>query len=221
MKKLLTVVLLAAAGFAAWQYPSWNAARQQLVIAEERVDAVVADGTNALRLDDLPQLRRLPRNIGEAENLVYLYARGTNIGDISGIETLGQLQQLDLNFTRITDLGPLSGLPALRLIYMQGTWVEDLSPLVTLPSLEILDIGQTQLATLEPVTRIAPLRKINFYKSYALDGSNAYYQTLVAQIPEISGGNSYRQNYRPGWQYLATVRFSRLKDMLGLSNTDA
>lgn len=211
---MLLVIL--AAGLSAWQFPSWNAARLQLNVAEQRVDEMIAKGINHLSFSDLTELRRLPPNIRQAKRLVYLTLRDTNIRDLSGLEGLPELQNLDLNHTQVSDLRPLSGLPSLRLLYLHNTWVEDLTPLQTLPALQRLDIGQTQITTLEPVTRIPQLIWLNLYRSYALDGSSGHFQVLEQRIPELSGGSSYRQGYRPGLQYQMMVRYWRVRERLGV-----
>lgn len=218
MKRLLIILLIAVAGFAVWQFPSWNAARAQLEIAEQRVDQIIADGSTTLDLTDLVELRRLPSNIENATKLVYLRLRGTHVSDISGVENLRNLQDVDLNQTRVTELTPLEGHPSLRVLYLHETWVEDLGVLASLPALERLDIGKTQVASLEPVTRIANLNWLNLHGSYALDGSTQFFETLAARMPDLSGGNSYRQGYRPDWQYQMTVRLRRLKERLGIAS---
>ena len=174
MKRFLMLVAILVAGFSIWQFPSWNAARLQLNVAEARVDEMITKGINHLSFSDLTDLRRLPPNISKAKGLVYLTLRDTNIRDLSGLEGLPELQNLDLNHTQVSDLTPLSGLPSLRLLYLHKTWVEDLTPLQSLPALQRLDIGQTQIATLEPVTRIPQLIWLNLYRSYALDGSTGH-----------------------------------------------
>ncbi|MEP5760870.1 MAG: leucine-rich repeat domain-containing protein [Litoreibacter sp.] len=217
MKHIIYFVVLAGVAFGIWQYPSWQVARAQLAEAEKRVIDVIAKGTNNLDFDDLRELRRLPANINEVPNLVYLSMRETNVSDLTGLEGNSTLEQLDLNGTRIADLTPLEALPELRLVYLHDTWVKDVSPLTTLPSLERLDIGNTQIDTLLPVTRMEKLNWLNLYKSHALDGSGDHFTVLEdAPFLELAGGSAYRQDYRPGWLYNVTLRFSRLKEQLGL-----
>lgn len=221
MKRFLIALLVAATGFTIWQFPSWNVARQQLAIAEQRVEAAIAEGMISLSFKDLTELRHLPSNIKDAKRLEYLTLNGTNISKIAGIESLSNLKQLNLNFTRVADLTPLTGLPKLRLIYLHGTWVEDLTPLASLPSLEQLDIGKTQSNSLEPVTRIVQLNWLNLYKAYALDGSTEYYSVLAARLTDLTGGSSFQKGYRPDWLYQTKVRYWRLKERLGLENNSA
>jgi hypothetical protein len=217
MRNTIIVVLFAILAFVASQYPSWESARTQLVIAEERVREVIVAGTNNIDLSDLSALRRLPNNIGDIPNLKYLTVRETNLRDLSGIEGIKTLQQLDLNETQVSDLMPLAGLPNLRLIYLHDTWVEDVGLLTTLPSLERLDIGKTQIASLEPLTRIENLRWLNLHRSHALDGSHDHLAIFEQKVfLELSGGSAYRQNYRPGWQYNVTLRLDRFRERLGL-----
>lgn len=217
MRNIIIVTFLAILAVGALQYPSWQLARTQLVIAEERVREVIAAGTNNISLNDLAALRRLPANISEIPNLVYLSARETNLRDLSGVEGIDTLQQLDINVTQVSDLTPLSGLPNLRLVYLYDTWIEDVDLLTTLPALVRLDIGKTQIASLEPLTRIESLRWLNLHRSHALDGSRDHLAILEENtFLELSGGSAYRQNYRPGWQYNVTRRFARFRERLGL-----
>lgn len=215
MKRFFVLILVVSGGFAAWQAPAWNKARQQLAVAEARVAEIAGKGPNSLDLTDLQALRRLPRNIGEAD-LVNLTLRGTDIEDISGVEALPNLERLDMNLTRVRDLTPLANHPSLELVYMHGVWARDLSPLATIPTLERLDIGRTQVATLEPVTRIPRLNWLNLHQGYALDGSSQYYQVLAERLPELSGGRAYREGYRPDWIYQSKVRYWRLREWLGV-----
>ena len=216
MKRLIALILILAAGFTAWQFPAWNAARQALASAEARVAEMAQAPRNSLDLTDLPALRRLPANIGELPGLKYLQLRGTDVADISGVDALTRLEQLDMNFTRVRDLTPLLDHPSLKQIYMQGTWAADLSPLATIPTLHRLDIGQTQVATLEPVTRIEGLTWLNLHRGYAVDGSSGHYRTLADRLPNLSGGRAYREGYKPDWIYQTRVRYWRLREWLGV-----
>ncbi len=215
MKHFMTLLTVAAVGFAFWQYPAWRVSQQQLTLAEDRVEAMIAEGINHVTFSDLTELRRLPSNIRNAERLEYLNLSKTSVYNLSGIEGLTKLKQLNANQTRVMDLQPLSGLPNLRLVYLHGTWAEDLTPLTTLPALEQLDIGKMQIASLEPVTQIAGLNWLNLHRSYALDGSTKYFRKLEGRVHDLSGGNSYRQGYRPGEQYQWMVTYWRWKARLG------
>jgi internalin A len=217
MRNIIIAALLAIFALGASQYPSWQLARTQLVIAEERVREVIASGTNNINLNDLAALRRLPANIDKIPNLKYLRARETNLRDLSGLEGIDTLQELDLNLTQVSDLTPLSGLPNLRLVYLHDTWIKDVDPLTTLPALERLDIGKTQIGSLEPLTRIESLQWLNLNRSHALDGSRDHLEILEEMVfLELSGGSAYRQDYHPDWRYSVKLRLDRLKERLGL-----
>lgn len=216
MRNIILVAIFAFLAIGALQYPSWQSSRAQLAVAEERVREVISAGTNNVSFSDLPELRKLPANIGDIPNLVSLSASETNLKVLSGIEGIITLQRLHLNMTQVSNLTPLTGLPDLRLIDLHDTWVEDLGPLTTLPSLERLDIGKTQVASLAPLTRIENLQWLNLYRSHALDGSQDHLNTLAQNTHlTVSGGSAYQQNYRPGWQYNIMLRFNRLKEWLG------
>jgi hypothetical protein len=217
MRNIILVAIFTFLAIGALLYPSWQSSQAQLAIAEERVREVVSAGTNNISFDDLAELRRLPANIGDISNLVYLSASETNLKALSGIEGITTLQQLDLNMTQVSDLTPLTGLPNLRLIYLYETWVADLEPLTTLPSLERLDIGKTQIASLAPLTRIENLRSLNLHRSHALDGSRDYLESLAENpLLDLSGGSAYQENYRPGWQYNMMLRFNRFRERFGI-----
>ena len=195
MKYTLTLLVLILLTLAGLLYPSWQKSLQQLAIAEQRTDEVIARGISSLNFSDLPEMRRLPDNIGDVTNLTIL----------------------DLNGTRVTDLTPLAGLRDLELLYLHDTWITDLSPLAALPSLARLDVGKTQIETLQPVTQLKSLTWLNLHSSHALDGSQAHFRTLEARpLLDVFGGNSYRANYQPDWRYNAMLRFSRLREQLGL-----
>lgn len=195
MKYTFALFLLIALTLSGLMYPSWQKSLEQLAIAEQRTDEVIARGTNSLDFSDLAEMRRLPDNIGDLTNLTIL----------------------DLNGTRVTDLKPLAGLRDLELLYLHDTWITDLSPLAALPSLARLDIGKTQIETLQPVTQLNSLTWLNLHSSHALDGSQAYFRILEARpLLDVFGGNSYRANYQPDWRYNAMLRFSRLREQLSL-----
>ncbi|MEW2915949.1 leucine-rich repeat domain-containing protein [Ruegeria sp. ANG10] len=217
MRKIVLPLVVASAAFAAWQYKLMRTANQQLVVAEQRVTDAISAGTNNLNFSDLVELRKLPVNIGDVPNLKYLNARGTSLSDLTGLEGNATLEHLDVNMTRVSDLKPLQGLPNLKLVYLHDTRVSDVSPIATIPSLERLDIGTTQIDTLRPVTQIESLAWLNLHNSHALDGSREHFAILEGRpFLELSGGSAYRQDYRPGWQYNAMQRLSRLREELGL-----
>ena len=95
------------------------------------------------RLEDIaPLLERLDRGetLFEEEQAELAAIRRLNLGEWEGelphsIRTLTALESLDLSFSKVSNLAPLSGLTALEKLFLDGTQVNDLTPLIGLTAL--------------------------------------------------------------------------------------
>jgi len=87
---------------------------------------------------------------------------GKSIVDISGLEALTGVTDLNLGRNCITDLGPLSGLNGLQRLSLPANRVEDLTPLSGLTGLQYLDLNENKvIADLEPIAGLFALRELH------------------------------------------------------------
>ncbi|MEL6586772.1 MAG: leucine-rich repeat domain-containing protein, partial [Pseudomonadota bacterium] len=82
----------------------------------------------------------LPEGIADLHSLQTLNLDGTKVTDLGALSGLHSLQYLNLIATKVTDLGPLSGLHSMGYLYLNHTQVTDLAPLAGLHSLRTLDL---------------------------------------------------------------------------------
>ena len=81
--------------------------------------------------------------------------------DALPIERLTNLEELNLEGTKIADLTPLHTLHNLRYLNIKNTKVTDLTPLEDLTSLQEINMGNTNISKLEPLCGLPNLLKIN------------------------------------------------------------
>lgn len=74
-----------------------------------------------------------------------------SIFDLSSIEGLGRIRELNLNETRICDINPCSGMPLLENLFIMETQVSDLSPLFGARRLQQLNIAFTRVNSFLPI----------------------------------------------------------------------
>lgn len=77
-----------------------------------------------------------------------------------GIGQLNALRRLDLEWTRVTDLGPIAGLTNLTHLWLENTPTSDLRPLSRLAELEVLLLGGTRVSDLAPLSNLTSLIEI-------------------------------------------------------------
>ncbi|MCX7381396.1 MAG: hypothetical protein NT133_08270, partial [Alphaproteobacteria bacterium] len=79
-------------------------------------------------------------------NLERLDADRTKVSDLSALQGLTQLRELFLSGTSVSDLSPLQGLTQLRELSLDGTSVSDLSALQGLTQLQRLYLDRTSVS---------------------------------------------------------------------------
>lgn len=84
-----------------------------------------------------------------------------NFIDALPIERLTNLEELNLENTKIADLTPLHTLHNLRYLNISNTKVYNLKPLENLASLQEINMGNTNVSSLEPLCNLSNLVKIN------------------------------------------------------------
>ncbi len=71
----------------------------------------------------------------------------TDLIHLDGLETLCNLSTLDLMFSSVTGVEPLSACTNLGVLYINSTKVRDLTPLSTLLKLKVFDISYLDLTS--------------------------------------------------------------------------
>ncbi len=121
---------------------------------------------------DLSVLRKCPR-------LTIVEIPEQNVRSIEGLEDHQNLHTIDLSFTRVADLTPLTGLPGLAILRLRHTRVTDLAPLASIPTLQELDIAHT------PVADISALRHHPSLTTLDLRATRVTDLSVLAEMPAL------------------------------------
>ena len=105
--------------------------------------------------------------------------RGAQVSDLGPLSGLRALRQLGLGGTAVSDLGPLSNLTSLERLFLDGTGVSDLGPLSSLAALESLYLDGTQVSDLTPLTNLTELKTLD------LDGTGVSDLGPVVNLPAL------------------------------------
>ena len=87
----------------------------------------------------------------------WLSASGDSIGVLTGLEYATNLEDLRLSSNEISDLWPISQLPALATLYVWDNEISDLSPLAGLLSLGDLWLQRNQISDISPLSGLTNL----------------------------------------------------------------
>lgn len=115
---------------------------------------------------DTTQLDLTEKNIGDLSplsrltNLENLYLRGNPVSDLSPLAGLTSLRTLDLFATQASDLTPLEGLTGLTTLFLDNTRVTDVSPLAGMTELTQLHLDDTQVSDISPLGGMAKLTEL-------------------------------------------------------------
>ena len=97
--------------------------------------AVHSDG-----IDDFERFAKM-------SSLKHIVLFDTNIGSLSGVEKMPNLEELDFGANRyemVLDIAPLIKAPKLKIVAIRGVEVIDYSPLLEIPNLEVVEIHREQ-----------------------------------------------------------------------------
>lgn len=118
-----------------------------------------------------------------------------DVSDLSLLARMPNLSELYLCAQRVSDLGPLEGLP-LRVLALTGNEIEDLTPLASLTGLEQLWIGDNPCRDLSPLASLTGLRELNLDSGYGTalvdsltPGANLPLEVLSLVNVEAEDGN--------------------------------
>lgn len=119
-------------------------------------------------------VRRRIENVRALESLINLQSlelQGTWVSDLAALNKLSNLEHLSLHFTRVRDLSPLAGLTKLLAINLRGTMVEDVEPLGALESLKSLNLRGTLVHDLTPLAGLRALEVLDVRETPVTDVS--------------------------------------------------
>lgn len=94
-----------------------------------------------------------------------------SFSDLSVLEGLWNLRELEITESQVTDLTPLSRLPSLKKLILRGNDISSIAPLKELTTLRVIDLGNNKISDL------AEFSKLKGLKSLSLDGNE------IAQLP--------------------------------------
>lgn len=153
---------------------------------------------------DLPVVWELARSVGNPLDVPWIWARVTGqvgnrssqrvmmlIGDDHLREAVerGLLQRhrkLDLSFTGIRDLGPLSQLADLEELSLAMTLVEDVAPLARLDKLRVLDLSHTWVRDLRPLLKLKSLKELTIDGELVPEREIANFRDMVANNQNVT-----------------------------------
>lgn len=124
---------------------------QVIRAAEEQGEAWAAQGPE----------EELYRQAAELLHAKRFQARGEGVRDLSFLEGLARLKELDLWDNDIEDLSPLATLTGLRELSLPYNLISDLSPLAGLDKLVQLKVYGNQITSLEPLRGLTNLNVLN------------------------------------------------------------
>lgn len=92
------------------------------------------------------------------KNAKSIYMEGNNIGDISFLSGLHELETISLNENKIADISPLAKLTNLKIVYLHTNFIRDLTPIRSLINLEELYLGGNDIKDIEPLSSLSKLK---------------------------------------------------------------
>lgn len=125
------------------------------------VRAIQVDGEELVKAGLLPEEKHLFQQATELVSAKRFQQRGVRIRDLSFLEGLTQLKELDLWDNDIEDLTPLASLTGLRELWLPYNLISDLSPLAGLDKLVQLKVYGNQIKSLEPLRGLTSLNTLD------------------------------------------------------------
>ncbi len=127
------------------------------------------DGLSFLTLSNPWFLEELPDWLGRLDWITWLDLEGTRVTDLGPLARLTRMEKLDLRGTSVADLSPLSGMTHLRNLFLEGTEIADLSPLAACGRLQELWLDGTAVTDLSPLARCRGLRQLSIRRTGVTD----------------------------------------------------
>ncbi|HEX8065534.1 MAG TPA: hypothetical protein VF520_03300 [Thermoleophilaceae bacterium] len=90
-----------------------------------------------------------------------VFARGTELEDLTGLEEQSRLEFLMLELGPLRDIQGLVGAAGLEQLFVRGSEISDLSPIRALTALEVLCVAGNGIQTLDPLRELRALRVVS------------------------------------------------------------
>ena len=136
------------------------------------------------------------------------------ISDLSPIQGLTQLTELDLSGNDVSDLSPLVDLTQLTSLRLYNNPLSDISPIVGLTRLRYLVLTNTDVSDLSPLTRLTQLRNLYLFNTPVSDVSALSSLTeltrlglsgnVISDVSPLSGLTQLNYLYL-GWNAISDI----------------
>ncbi len=146
--------------------------REALIQIEEEIGKKPKFAVKEKKTIRLNLLDAWVSDISPLQDLKYLRELNigaTNVSDLSPLQELKNLRELNIGATNVSDLSPLQELKNLRELYLWETDVTDLSPLKNLEKLEVLHLWETDISDLSPLKSLKNLRELDLRNTRVSD----------------------------------------------------
>jgi Leucine-rich repeat (LRR) protein len=165
-------------------------------LVEEMIRLKLDQPLGPILISDLKQLTAL--NLGlelyvadlsgleHLVNITELDLTQNQVTDLSPIASLTKLTSLDLAQNDITDISPLTSLTNLTFLRIQDNLVTDISPLAGLTKLTELNLWTNEISDISPLAALTDLAKINLTKNKISDLSPLASLTNVTRLELIT-----------------------------------
>lgn len=138
----------------------WNDL-EEVARLRKLVRAIQENGEELVKAGLTREEKHLFRQAAELVKAKRFQQRGVRIRDLSFLEGLTQLKELDLWDNDIEDLSPLASLTGLRELWLPYNLISDLSPLAGLDRLVQLHVYGNRITSLEPLRGLTSLNTLD------------------------------------------------------------
>jgi len=118
------------------------------------------------RLEMPPEV---PLHLSEALTIETFYGFEPTIRDLTGLEQLANLREVELTGTQVSDMSPVAGLKKLTRFHFQGSLVEDITALAGLTRLVDIDLGDNSIVNISPLIGLTELCRTNLSSNQISD----------------------------------------------------
>lgn len=123
--------------------------------------------------------------LSDVVNIEYLNLNNTKISDLSGLQYLIELQVISLSNNNVSDLTPLSGLVKLKSLFLANNKIKDITPLGKLSSLKYLDLSNNLISEISVITNLKKLETIKLWDSKSIEEITKIYQKSKEIIASV------------------------------------
>lgn len=108
----------------------------------------------------------------DVQGITSLELQGSDLIDLTGIESLINLQGICFNNNKIVNISPLKGLKKLQGISLFGNKIEDINDLKGLTNLTFLHLGQNEISDITALSGMTKLTKLVLNNNHVTDISS-------------------------------------------------